>query len=792
MKMNVRKWLSAVLAVTLVAVMLPLGAMPVAADSMSVTTNLVTNGDFAYPEIGDPTYWHGGTFGTAYGYDGTKGAQVTGGNMYQIVAVDQGCSYLLTFRAKVVSGEKFMVRVTGGDVYLEETCTNTDWALYSFIVSVSGADEYATLSFVAAADASVYGDDEMLVLSGAAEKTVLKNGSFETGNASGWSLGNTASVSDSLPHSGLYSLYATPNTGAYSYAATQTVSVEQNANYTISFWYSYASSVSPDMRLYVHDGDKEKTNIMAANNNIQPVVYCRESTAVSGIWAMATLSFNSGANDTLFLKFGGGSGGFGEIYLDDFTMIKVGDTSGSETPEVTNLITNSTFETGAIAPWAKFGTSSAVPTVVSDYVHTGNYSLRVPFSVRQLSCGQDVTVEANTNYIVSFYYMSTDASAGKNMWFGAYTTDTTSCISNKNDIALDPVVLDYTQSEWTLATYSFNSGDNTTVRLSFSGTSSSNPSNRYFIRVDDIVMVKQFTSFPEESIKGNFYSCNKQYTTIVPEQTYATAAEGKTYRITFSARAMTNGFRLYVNQRTENGANVSDYTKFWSEDARGWTDISIICRSTTDELNLKVVNLGNGTLETNLYITDFVVTEIPDKEENIFIDTKKSAMEMNPALTGETAGRGGLAFLYTVDMSGAQVAAGNSSFDNSTGLVYQSESAIAHPYTNDLFNDPYDYKVVEVGAIVSLVHNNADDLTIENVTTDNKTIRIKGEKRWEVGENFYKYAVRVRNIPTHHFGTTVYIRPYAIVKTLNGTRQVTLYGDMQQSSYNQAVEEAAQ
>jgi len=759
--------------VTLVAVMLPLGAMPVAAaDSMSVTTNLVTNGDFAYPEIGDPTYWHGGTFGTAYGYAGTKGAQVTGGNMYQTVAVDQGCSYLLTFRAKVVSGEKFMVRVIGGDVYLEETCTNTDWALYSFIVSVSGADAYATLSFLAAADATVYVDDVMLVLSGAAEKTMLKNGSFETGNASGWSLGNTASVSDNLPHSGLYSLYATPNTGAYSYAATQTVSVEQNVNYTISFWYSYASSVSPDMRLYVHDGDKGKTNIMAANNNTQPIVYCRESTAVSGIWAMATLSFNSGANDTLFLKFGGGSGGFGEIYLDDFTMTKVGDTSGSETPEVTNLITNSTFETGAVTGW--LSQSSQKSKITVDHPHTGAYSMNLLHRNKGLTAYQDVSVEADTNYIVSFYYKSIDASIAKDMVFGVYATSATQTSATPLESA---VTLNCTQSEWTLVTYSFNSGSNTSVRVGFGGTSSTS-TYLYYLCVDDIIMVKQFTSFPEESIKGNFYSCNKQYTTIVPEQTYATATEGKTYRVTFSARAMTNGFRLYVNQRTENGANVYDYSKFWSEDARGWTDISIICRSTTDELNLKVVNLGNGTLETNLYITDFVVTEIPDTPVDIIQYKGMSAREQAPEPDNITAGLG---FLFRVNMKNAVTV------KESDGHIYQTNTATAYPFTNSFYaDDPYPYTVVRVGAVMSLDPDAANTgLTLESTAEDRTTIDVVGRKRWTYNDtdmaNGYSYAVRIVNIPERHFGTTIYARPYVIVQA--GERTVTLYGQMQQGTY---------
>lgn len=63
--------------------------------------------------------------------------------MYQTIAVDQGCSYLLTFYAKVNNGGP-TVSVIGNstsELFISEKCVNSDWSLYSFIVSVGTADE---------------------------------------------------------------------------------------------------------------------------------------------------------------------------------------------------------------------------------------------------------------------------------------------------------------------------------------------------------------------------------------------------------------------------------------------------------------------------------------------------------------------------------------------------------------------------------------------------------------------------------------------------------------------------
>lgn len=752
MKNNVRKWLATALAVALSFSLVPLNGLTVSADSMPTDTNLVTNGDFEFVKSGEavPAHWHGGTYSADAAYESGLGLHLSGkSNAYQTVAVDKGCSYLLTFRAKVNAGQYFTVRVNGSSAYLAEKCAQTDWAQYTFLVNVTDSVETAQLSFATTADTDVFVDDVSLVLSGKTNASALMhNGNFETGNASGWSLGQGEIVA----YEDGYALKATA-TSKYAAVATQTIPVEADADYTLTLSSMVMGASSAQARVHVYAGTGGSTDLV-------PIYYWN----VSDAWSEHTLSFHTGANTTIRIVIQQDGKG-GAVYYDNFVLSKAGDLPGDEE---TNHIDNGGFEDGTVSGWSS-QSSSARPSVQTAYAHTGDYSMLVPHRNYTFTAYRDVAVEPNTTYVVSFCYINTDPSNGKTISFGVYTTDATQTNGNT---PLAPVVrLDNPFTEFTSVAYTFNSGADTTVRLAFGGTSSS--STLSFLYVDDIEMAEQLTAFPTESIKGTYYTNSKAYGTIA-EQTVS-VEEGKVYRISFSARAMTNGFRLVINDNA-NGP-------FWAEDARGWIDTTQIVRAESDLLSLKLRNLGNGTLTTHMYITDFVVEEIPDTPQNLFRFNGKSAMEMNPALAGETAGHGGLAFLFTVDMSGAQVATGNSSFDQSAGLLYQTGSATARPFTNSYLSTPYDYKVIEVGTVVSLVHSSDDSLTLENVTTDSKTIRIKGEKRWEVGEDFYKFAIRVRNIPENHFGTTVYVRPYAIVETANGTRQVTLYGDVQYGSY---------
>lgn len=474
----------------------------------------------------------------------------------------------------------------------------------------------------------------------------IPNGDFESSDLSAWKIGG-GRLSTATAHGGAQSLYSADNLTGYAYSGyVPNIEVAPNSDYTVEFWFCYEVTAAKTMRLYVADGGGSATTVIkAANGGSQPVAYCSDSTAGDGVWKKAHLTFNSGDQSTICLKFGGGSGGYNACYIDDIVMtgpapsdepvinevptdfgrienggfeeaaggmtIKYGsrtteqaysgsyslkgtsqtkygvyayttfasvpnsdytfsfkiklagdatssstnqrlyvkasdettvlkqlnitdattewktysvtvnsgdnetvyfslaqgiDNGGTcyiddvivegpapepetpvepETPSVDSLIVNGDFETGSKDPWTS-GSSSAAITVNSANVHGGSYGAMIPARNRTFTAKQAVTVKANTNYTVTFWYKSTDAAQEIHILFGVYGTDATAT----NGAALaSQVALDNTKSDWTKVTYVFNSGDNTSVLVAF-GSDNSSCLVKDYIYVDDIVMVE--------------------------------------------------------------------------------------------------------------------------------------------------------------------------------------------------------------------------------------------------------------------------------------------------------------
>ena len=120
----------------------------------------------------------------------------------------------------------------------------------------------------------------------------------------------------------------------------------------------------------------------------------------------------------------------------------------------------------------------------------------------------------------------------------------------------------------------------------------------------------------------------------------------------------------------------------------------------------------------------------------------KSAMEMD-------GGKGGLAFMFSIEAEGLSVIQGTKKAD----------------YTNATVNG---YQLISMGAVAS---NYKDSKDIPCVYL------------WEPEEN--SYAVRVKNIPETAFDQPITFVPYFVVKIEDET--VTVYGEPQVDSYNGAI-----
>ena len=467
-----------------------------------------------------------------------------------------------------------------------------------------------------------------------------------------------------------------------------------------------------------------------------------------------------------------------DVYIDNVLINR--DLSGTESADVSydGYITDGDFESGTTNFWNITGGQ------IVEY--NGSYALKATTTSRYSNVAtQTIIVEENTDYTLSLKSLYVGSHTGAIARVHIYAGN-----SGSTELATPSYYWNIYANEPDTHQLTFNSGSNTTVRIVIQQAITSN-GNIYY---DDFVLERadgqappavddpdtpdtpENPDTPSVMDGYTYYYSNAAYSSMLNKT--VTGETGKTYRISFSARAITNGFRVYVNQRTENGANVYDYTDFWGEDTRSRTDISFICRSTLDQLEIKVVNLGNGTVETNLYITDFEVVEIPDTPVDIIQYKGMSAREQAPEPDNITAGLG---FLFRVNMKNAVTV------KESDGHIYQTNTATAYPFTNSYYaDDPYPYTVVRVGAVMSLDPDAANaGLTLESTNADRSTIDVVGRKRWTYNDtdmaNGYSYAVRIVNIPERHFGTTIYARPYVIVQA--GERTVTLYGQMQQGTY---------
>ncbi|MBQ7088037.1 MAG: carbohydrate binding domain-containing protein, partial [Clostridia bacterium] len=162
-------------------------------------------------------------------------------------------------------------------------------------------------------------------------------------------------------------------------------------------------------------------------------------------------------------------------------------------------IANADFETGSVGSlptgWSAYDATKQSQVSNTD-AHSGSQSAILAWRNQRFVLYQDVTVEPNYTYTVSFWYRSlrTSSSQGTvvNYTFGAYNTSSKGNVVGAGGTYIDAtateVTTDYHKGSWTQMTYTFDSGSNTTVRLGFAGASSSSTftADQGHILVDDL------------------------------------------------------------------------------------------------------------------------------------------------------------------------------------------------------------------------------------------------------------------------------------------------------------------
>ena len=168
----------------------------------------------------------------------------------------------------------------------------------------------------------------------------------------------------------------------------------------------------------------------------------------------------------------------------------------------------------------------------------------------------------------------------------------------------------------------------------------------------------------------------------------------------------------------------------------------------------------------------------PTLKHNADGEVLESRMEMSE-------GKLGLAFLFNLKVSGATRV--EWSKDGDANKIFNADFSNAKV---DPFEDGGSYKLVKAGAVVTNKEEIGQDekaFTLDNLKSDNTVIDVPGNKTLKLfytpEDDIISYAVRVTNIPESAKGTVIYMRPYYVFE-YNG-QSVTVYGDIAFDCYEE-------
>jgi len=474
MQIKMRKVLALLSCLAMLCTLLPWGAVSVFAVS---NDGFVTNGDF---ETGDLTGWKNSYNGTvqsdvvhsgSYAHKTTNTASKYQGMMQQNpVSVVPNSDYTVTFwyyyegNNATGSGASFYLyaQTTDNSTNIKSitsypAAANT-WYQVTHTFNTGENDAIALVwSNRMANDGGTYYFDDVVMTGPSLDSYVpevptdfgrIENGGFE--DATGGMTLKYGSRSTEAAYSGSYGLKSNSNTkyGVYAYTTFDCVA---NSDYTFSFKIKLAgdaTSSSTNQRLYVKSGDESAT---LKQLNI---------TDATTEWKTYSATVNSGENTTLYFSFAQGIDNGGTCYIDDVIVEGPAPSDepetpapeGNETPSNDGYVINGDFETGDLTGWT---VSKGGEVVYGDHVANGNFSLMGTAATKyEAHVTQTVTVEANTDYVITF--KAKLAASGGQIRF----------VVNGNGTRLNNDCYYFTSStEWQTYQISFNSGSHTSVDL---------------------------------------------------------------------------------------------------------------------------------------------------------------------------------------------------------------------------------------------------------------------------------------------------------------------------------------
>lgn len=324
MKRFTRKLLAVLLATATVCLLLPVGAVTAADD------NLLANGDFETGDLsGWTNLWGSCTVETVAGRNGGTALHIQCGqwNMVrQSVSVQKNTDYVLTAWAKDAANITFLVKDSADSTNMAQTSTSGGSAWQEYTVNFnSGSNTSVFISIMgnnAGADAIV--DDVKLVQVGGSTEpdtpatpdepyvpvagNLIENGSFETGDPTGWKTYQSTKVSAAAAKTGSYGLQVIGD-GGWGGLGNQTITgLEVGETYRISLWYK---AVTNGVNIQLCAGSSDQGEKLA-------YIYGTKTE-----WTQFAVEFEAVDTTVFFTLVGAGNNVATEMYIDDVTLTKV-------------------------------------------------------------------------------------------------------------------------------------------------------------------------------------------------------------------------------------------------------------------------------------------------------------------------------------------------------------------------------------------------------------------------------------------------------------------------------------
>ena len=402
--------------------------------------NLVVNGDF---ETGDLSGWekHQSTVISSVAHNGSyavnvKGSGGWGGMLNQNVTVVAGQTYTVSMWLKTnANGVNVQVKDggTSGSNLASKWFTATEWTLLTWDVTPTTN----TICFNFCGGGNGVAEDVLIDdISLVGEKIAsfdgfIKNGDFETGELSGWTVYSDTAVNKESANNGKYGLMASGNGAGYGGLAYQEFATEAGHSYAVTFSYK---AVSSGVNVQIVEGGS--------------AVASKYVNATS--WTNHTLEFVATGSSAKINVCGSGNDVTDTVYFDDFKVVEVKD------PAYDGYIWNGDFEAGSLTKW-----SSYQETVLStEAAKNGKYGaiLKGDGGWGGLLTQKDIAVEVGKTYKLSFWYKTPHN--GLNMTLKDQDNQNTKLAGNYLS----------GKQDWTLYEATFESGYVTKLILNFSGS----------------------------------------------------------------------------------------------------------------------------------------------------------------------------------------------------------------------------------------------------------------------------------------------------------------------------------